>query len=130
MKLRTVLNELRCALLCVGREELLDEDVIVVPEYEKNVPPEAKLLRLCSLKSYLEEHVKADEGQVLLVHTQGELPEGFSCTPDAVVVSHPYSYGDFRATFLDLPASAAILEVRREKMFEAFLAYGLYHSGG
>ena len=122
MKLRTVLNELRCAPLCVGREELLDEDVIVVPEYEKNVPPEAKLLRLCSLKSYLEEHVKADEGQVLLVHTQGELPEGFSCTPDAVVVSHPYSYGDFRATFLDLPASAAILEVRREKMFEAFLA--------
>lgn len=122
MKLRTVLNELRCALLCMGREELLDEDVIVVPEYEKNVPPEAKLLRLCSLKSYLEEHVKADEGQVLLVHTQGELPEGFSCTPDAVVVSHPYSYGDFRATFLDLPASAAILEVRREKMFEAFLA--------
>ena len=112
MKLRTVLNELRCAPLCVGREELLDEDVIVVPEYEKNVPPEAKLLRLCSLKSYLEEHVKADEGQVLLVHTQGELPEGFSCTPDAVVVSHPYSYGDFRATFLDLPASAAILEVR------------------
>ena len=122
MKLRTVLNELRCAPLCVGREELLDEDVIVVPEYEKNVPPEAKLLRLCSLNSYLEEHVKADEGQVLLVHTQGELPEGFSCTPDAVVVSHPYSYGDFRATFLDLPASAAILEVRREKMFEAFLA--------
>ena len=51
MKLRTVLNELRCAPLCVGREELLDEDVIVVPEYEKNVPPEAKLLRLCSLKS-------------------------------------------------------------------------------
>ena len=122
MKLRTVLNELRCAPLCVGREELLDEDVIVVPEYEKNVPPEAKLLRLCNLKSYLEEHVKADEGQVLLVHTQGELPEGFSCTPDAVVVSHPYSFGDFRATFLDLPASAAILEVRREKMFEAFLA--------
>lgn len=122
MKLRTVLNELRCAPLCVGREELLDEDVIVVPKYEKNVPPEAKLLRLCSLKSYLEEHVKADEGQVLLVHTQGELPGGFSCTPDAVVVSHPYSYGDFRATFLDLPASAAILEVRREKMFEAFLA--------
>lgn len=46
MKLRTVLNELRCTPLCVGRDELLDEDVIAVPEYEKNVPPEAKLLRL------------------------------------------------------------------------------------
>ncbi|MBD9195757.1 MAG: hypothetical protein EGQ09_01655, partial [Clostridiales bacterium] len=99
-----------------------DEDVIAVPEYEKNVPPEAKLLRLCSLESYLEENVKAGEGQVLLVHTQEGLPEGFSCSADAVVVSHPYSYGDFRATFLDLPAGAAILEVRREKMFEAFLA--------
>ena len=122
MKLRTVLNELRCTPLCVGRDELLDEDVIAVPEYEKNVPPEAKLLRLCSLESYLEEHVKAGEGQVLLVHTQEGLPEGFSCSADAVVVSHPYSYGDFRATFLDLPAGAAILEVRRAKMFEAFLA--------
>ena len=122
MKLRTVVNELECQPLLVGRKELLDDDVIVVPEYEKNVPPEAKLLRLCSLDDYLAGGVRASEGQVLLVHTQGELPEGVACTADAVIVRHPFSYGDFRAMFLDLPAGAAILEVRRDKMFDAFLA--------
>lgn len=122
MKLRTVLNELECQALAVGREELLDDDVIVVPEYEANVPSEAKLLRLCSLDDFMAGGVRAQEGQVLLVHTQEGLPEGFECSADAVVARHPFSYGDFRATFLDLPASAAILEVRKDKMFEAFLA--------
>ncbi len=49
MKLRTVLYELACADWRMGREGILDEDVLLTPEYETNVPPKARLLRVVRL---------------------------------------------------------------------------------
>lgn len=123
MKLRTVLNELECGESRIGRDGLLNEDVILTPDYSENVPSSAMLLRLCRLEDYLEGKVKpASSRQVLLAHVKGPIPEGARPVGNAVVVSHKSSYDDFRMAFLDLPARVAVLELRREKMFDAFLS--------
>ena len=122
MKLRTVLNELACTDWRVGKEELLDEDVLLTPEYGTNVPPEARLLRMARLSDFQDGHAKPSERHIMLVLAGREIPEGLRVGGDFVVVAAKQSYDDFRAAFLDLPAKAAVLELRRDRMFDAFLS--------
>lgn len=123
MKLRTVLNELECGEARVGRDGLLDVDVILTPEYGANIPADARLLRLCRYEDLAAGRVKATGArQVMLAHAGSKLPEGVRVAGDVVVVEHRLSYEDLRMAFLDLPARAAVLELRRDKMFDAFLS--------
>lgn len=122
MKLRTVLNELACTDWRVGKEGLLDEDVLLTPEYGTSVPPEARLLRMARLSDFQEGNARPSERHIMLVLAGKEIPEGLRVGGDFVVVAAPQSYDDFRASFLDLPAKAAVLELRRDRMFQAFLS--------
>ncbi len=122
MKLRTVLNELACTDWRMGKQELLDEDVLLTPEYGTNVPPEARLLRMARLSDFQDGRAKPSERHIMLVLAGKEIPEGLRVGGDFVVVAAPQSYDDFRAAFLDLPAKAAVLELRRDRMFDAFLS--------
>lgn len=124
MKLRTVLNELLCSDVCVGREGLLNEDVILTPEYGYNVPTEAKLCRLCKYQSYLDGAVALENPRQILIAFAGEeIPANARPEGAVVVVSHnKLDYEGFRMAFLNMPADVAVLELRRERMFEAFLS--------
>ena len=122
MKLRTVLNELACTDWRVGKEELLDEDVLLTPEYGMNVPPEARLLRMARLSDFQEGQAKTAERHIMLVLAGREIPEGLRVGGDFVVVAARQGYEDFRAAFLDLPSKIAVLELRRDRMFRAFLS--------
>ena len=122
MKLRTVLNELACTDWRVGKETLLDEDVILTPEYDTHVPEGARLLRMARLSDFEAGSVSAAERHIMLVLAGPQIPEGLRVAGDFVVVANRSSYNDFRAAFLDLPAKAAVLELRRDRMFDAFLS--------
>lgn len=122
MKLRTVLNELACTDWRAGKEKLLDEDVLLTPEYDTSVPPEACLVRMCRFSEFQEGTVKPGPRHIMLVLAGPEIPAGARVAGDFVLVAARASYDDFRAAFLDLPAKAAVLELRRDRMFEAFLA--------
>ncbi len=122
MKLRTVLNELACTDWRAGKEKLLDEDVLLTPEYDTSVPPEACLVRMCRFSEFQEGTAKPGPSHIMLVLAGPEIPAGARVAGDFVLVAARASYDDFRAAFLDLPAKAAVLELRRDRMFEAFLA--------
>ena len=122
MKLRTVLNELECREVRSSRKGLLDEDVLLTPEYDMNVPPEARLCRLCRYEDYAQGSVAPGPKQVLLVYAGHKIPDDARAAGDALIVSHKSGYDDFRMSFLDLPAKCAVLELRRDRMFDAFLA--------
>lgn len=122
MKLRTVLYELACADWRMGREGILDEDVLLTPEYETNVPPKARLLRVVRLFDFRAGSVRPGQRHIMLVHAGPQIPVDLRVTGDFVAVAHSASYDDFRAAFLDLPAKAAVLELRRDRMFDAFLS--------
>lgn len=123
MKLRTVLNELKCGEARIGRGGLLNEDVILTPQGSANVPAEAMFCRLCTYQDYQSGKAVVDDDRVILLVYAGEvLTEDMRAVGNTVVVSHKLSYEGFRMAFLDLPASVALLELRRERMFEAFLS--------
>ena len=124
MKLRTVINELACSAHREARPELLGADVLLTPEYGTSTPSDMLLVRLCRLEDWQAGAVRPSEGQVLLVHVGAQMPpaEELSLAADVVAIAHPASYEDLRALFLDLPSRVAVLELLREKMFDAFLA--------
>lgn len=121
MKLRTVINELACTASRAMRPELMDANVLLTPEYGGSAPQDMLLVRLCRLEDYAAGTVSAGEDQVLLVHTGAQLPDGLSLCRDAVAIAHASDYEDLRAQFLDLPSRVAVLELLRERMFDAFL---------
>lgn len=120
MKLRTVVNELACTAFWPARPELLDVNVLLTPEYG-SAAADMSFVRLCRLEDYLSGLVRAGEGELLLVHTGAEIPEDLQPTGDVVLIAHHSSYEDLRALFLDLPSRVAVLELLRERMFNAFL---------
>lgn len=121
MKLRTVVNELACDAIWPARPELLDDNVLLTPEYGSTTPGDMRFVRLCRLEDYLSGAVVAGERELLLVHAGPQIPEDLSPVGDVVAIAHPSSYEDLRALFLDLPSRIAVLELLRERMFNAFL---------
>ena len=121
MKLRTVVNELACQAVWPARPELLDANVLLTPEYGSTTPGDMLFVRLCRLEDWASGAVSAGERQLLLVHAGEKIDEGAAPVGDVVLIAHPSSYEDLRAQFLDLPSRIAVLELLRERMFNAFL---------
>lgn len=121
MKLRTVINELTCQNVRAGHEELLDEDVLLTPTCDQRAPSRARLVRLCRQVDYDSGAVALVDRQIALVFVEEDARVGEAHVGDAVWVTHAGTYEDFRMSFLDLPAKVALFELRRERMFEAFL---------
>ena len=86
MKLRTVLNELECREVRSSRKGLLDEDVLLTPEYDMNVPPEARLCRLCRYEDYAQGSVTPGPKQVLLVYAGHKIPDDARAAGAALIV--------------------------------------------
>ena len=121
MKLRTVVNELACDAIWPARPELLDTNVLLTPEYGSTTPGDMLFVRLCRLEDWQSGAVRAGERQLLLVHVGSAMPEDAALSGDVVLIAHPSCYEDLRALFLDLPSRIAVLELLRERMFNAFL---------
>ncbi len=122
MKLRTVVNELSCTACRASRPELMDADVLLTPEYGSSTPQGMLFVRLSRRESFEEGRARAAEDQVLLVHMGASIPEDADPHGNVVLISHPSTYDNLRTSFLDLPSRVSVLELRRERMFEAFLA--------
>ncbi len=121
MKLRTVVNELACGALWPARPELLDANVLLTPEYGSTTPGDMLFVRLCRLEDWADGRVSAGERELLLVHAGPKIPADASPAGNVVLISHPSCYEDLRAQFLDLPSRIAVLELLRERVFNAFL---------
>lgn len=122
MRLRTVLNELAAADVRCAREDLLNTNVFLTPEYASTTPGDMRFVRLCTLDDYATGATQLEEGQLLLVFTGATIPPEFKPVGDVVAIAHTSSYKDLRVAFLEMPARAAVLELCRERVFEAFLA--------
>ena len=122
MKLRTVLYELACTDWRAGREELLDEDVLLLSKTDSNTPSEAKLLLLARLSEFQAGEAEVGERDVALVLAGTEIPAELEVEGNFVVVAAERGFDEFREQFLELPGKAAVLELRRTQMFSAFLA--------
>lgn len=121
MKLRTVVNELACTAVWPARPELLDANVLLTPEYGSATPGDMLFVRLCQQEDWASGAVSVGERQLLLVHAGEKIDESAAPAGDVVLIAHPSSYDDLRAQFLDLPSRIAVLELLRERMFNAFL---------
>ena len=127
MKLRTVVNELACDAIWPARPELLDANVLLTPEYGSATPGDMLFVRLCRLEDWAAGTVSAGERELLLVHAGPKIPADVAPAGNVVLIAHPSSYEDLRVLFLDLPSRIAVLELLRERMFNAFL--GSYDLG-
>lgn len=121
MKLRTVVNELACSAIWPARPELLDTNVLLTPEYGSTTPGDMLFVRLCRLEDWESGAVRAGERQLLLVHAGAEIARDVAPTGPTVLIAHPSTYDDLRMLFLDLPSRVTVLELLRERMFNAFL---------
>ncbi len=121
MKLRTVVNELACDAIWPARQELLNANVLLTPEYGSTTSDDMLFVRLCRLEDWESGAVHVGERQLLLVHVGPDMPEDAAPSGDVVLIAHPSCYEDLRALFLDLPSRIAVLELLRERMFNAFL---------
>ncbi len=122
MRLRTVITELACPDVRLGRDGLLETEVLLTPTTDARIPEGVRLLRLCPLASYASGMSRPQDGQILMVHTGGSIPRDVPCEGDVVLVAHPGSYEDLRMSFLDLPGRTALYQVRRSRLFEAFMS--------
>lgn len=122
MKLRTVIDELQCLSWKASREELLGAEVLLTPEYDVSATLNMKYVRLCQQEDFELGKVKALEGQILLVHTGLEIPSSLKLTGAVVAISHKGSYNDLRMAFVDLPSKVAVLALRKNRIFEAYLS--------
>ncbi|MDO4848370.1 MAG: helix-turn-helix domain-containing protein [Coriobacteriia bacterium] len=122
MKLRTVLNELACTDFRVGKEKLLNEDVLFSLDEDAGIPHGARLLRMAQLSDFQEGAGSSAGRHIALVLAGHEIPEGLRVGGDFVVVASDLAPDAFRSAFLALPAKAALLELRRDRMFDAFLS--------
>lgn len=121
MKLRTAVNELACSAIWPARPELLDANVLLTPEYGSTTPGDMLFVRLCRLEDWTSGVVRAGERELLLVHAGRKIPADAAPSGNVVLIAHPSCYEDLRVQFLDLPSRIAVLELLRERMFNAFL---------
>lgn len=122
MKLRTVLNELKCGESRVGSADLLNKVVLLTPQGNARLSSNVMYCRLCSYEDYRAGRATADGSHILMVYGGESLTEDMRAKENTVVVSHKLDYEGFRMAFRALPTSVAMLELRRERMFEAFLS--------
>lgn len=122
MKLRTVIDELQCLSWKASREELLGAEVLLTPEYDVSTALNMKYVRLCQQEDFEAGRVKAGDGQILLVHTGSKIPPSLKLTGAVVAISHKSSYDDLRMAFVDLPSKVAVLALRKDRIFEAYLS--------
>ncbi|QWT17679.1 helix-turn-helix domain-containing protein [Collinsella sp. zg1085] len=128
MKLRTVVNELMCKSTSVGREHLLDVDILLTPESRASMPSNTYLLRPCTYNDYISGKVTAARDEIVLAHSAEEIPTDTCPVGNVVAVTYEGSFHDFCRAFLELPPKLAVCELMRERIFETFLAsYDLAH---
>lgn len=116
MKLRTVINELGCTAASATRFGLMDTNVIPKGQNATMTPDSILFVRLCPLGKV----TRPGEREVLLVHVGAEMPQGLELDGDAVAIAHGAPYEELEAAFSEIPARIALLELLRERMFEAF----------
>lgn len=122
MRLRTALNELGILALKCSREDLLNTNVLLTPEYASTPPGDMRFVRLATVDSYLKGEIVLQDDQLLLVYCGEHIEPDLQLKGDVVAIAHTSRYEDLRVAFLELPARIAVLELLRERVFDAFLA--------